>query len=51
MLCQSETTHLPDVLLGILPPQLIIFVIEAHERQHTPGEQGTDVGLHTLPGC
>ena len=42
--------YLSDVFLRVFPPKLIIFIIEAHERQHASGEQGIDVLLHVLPG-
>lgn len=35
--------------MWVFLPQLIILIIEAHQRQHTSGEQAVGVLLHVLP--
>lgn len=48
MRCKGMTC-LPDVLLRVFPPEFIIFFTEAHEGQHTSGEQLIGVRLHLFP--
>lgn len=46
---QRAVEYLSDVLMGVFPPELIILIVEAHQWQHTPGEQAVGVLLHVLP--
>ena len=41
--------YLSDVLMWILPPELVILIIKAHQGQHTSGQQTVGVLLHVLP--
>lgn len=45
----SGWKYLPDILMRVIPPKLGVLVIEAHQRQHTSGEQTVGVLLHVLP--
>ena len=46
---QHAVGYLSDVLMRVFPPELIILIVEAHQWQHTPGEQAVCVLLHVLP--
>ena len=46
---RQQQGYLSDVLVRVVPPQLIILIIEAHEGQHALGQQVVGVLLHVLP--
>ena len=42
--------YLADVLLGVLRPQLLVLLAEAHEGEHKALDEVVNVGLEQLPG-